>query len=225
MKKNELEKEIKTVAQKEKELDQIMNPKTKKDFKNLHKIMENKINKSRKELKCRKFVSQKEFVKQSMNILKREIKMLQEIDEKKIIANKENKKKMITNFFKNMSEAKKWKRSDGRNTLVTTPESMQATELYFLYKSLEKKSSDIEERLDVLLRVRFITRSKNTLLTQEINDLINREADILNRGRPESSLEGLRKRLSVLFLDFIENPNQFINQSKNNDSLINIIST
>ena len=37
-------------------------------------------------------------------------------------------------------------------------------------------------------------------LTREIVDLIDREADMLNRGRSEISLEGLRKRLSNLFL-------------------------
>ena len=40
----------------------------------------------------------------------------------------------------------------------------------------------------------------------EIVDLIDREADMLNRGRTETSLEGLRKRLSNLFLQFIETP-------------------
>ncbi|CAK8993569.1 IQ and ubiquitin-like domain-containing protein [Durusdinium trenchii] len=37
-------------------------------------------------------------------------------------------------------------------------------------------------------------------------DLIDREADMLNRGRPEKSFVGLRKRLANLFLQFIETP-------------------
>ena len=43
-------------------------------------------------------------------------------------------------------------------------------------------------------------------LEPEIVDLIDREADMLNRGRSETSLEGLRLRLSNLFLQFIETP-------------------
>lgn len=43
-------------------------------------------------------------------------------------------------------------------------------------------------------------------LTREVVDLIDREADLLNRGRSEKSLEGLRKRISNLFLQFIETP-------------------
>ena len=36
--------------------------------------------------------------------------------------------------------------------------------------------------------------------------MIDREADLLNRGRDEKSLEGLRLRISRLFLTFIETP-------------------
>ena len=43
-------------------------------------------------------------------------------------------------------------------------------------------------------------------LTRDIVDLIDREADMLNRGRSESSFAGLRKRLSNLFLQFVETP-------------------
>ncbi len=37
-------------------------------------------------------------------------------------------------------------------------------------------------------------------LTRDIVDLIDREADLLNRGRGEKSLDGLRQRISHLFL-------------------------
>ena len=43
-------------------------------------------------------------------------------------------------------------------------------------------------------------------MTRDIVDLIDREADMLNRGRSETSLTGLRKRLANLFLQFIETP-------------------
>jgi hypothetical protein len=43
-------------------------------------------------------------------------------------------------------------------------------------------------------------------LTKEIMELVDREADLLNRGRPSKSMESLRLRLSNLFLRFLENP-------------------
>lgn len=43
-------------------------------------------------------------------------------------------------------------------------------------------------------------------LTREIVELIDREADLLIRGVKESNLEGLRKRIVTLFLQYIKNP-------------------
>ena len=43
-------------------------------------------------------------------------------------------------------------------------------------------------------------------LTQEIIELIDREADLLMRGVKEINLAGLRKRISTLFLQYIKTP-------------------
>lgn len=64
----------------------------------------------------------------------------------------------------------------------------------------------IDERLDLLLHVKWTVKEFDCNLTREIVELVDREADMLNRGRSEKSLEGLRKRLANLFLQFIETP-------------------
>jgi hypothetical protein len=43
-------------------------------------------------------------------------------------------------------------------------------------------------------------------LTKEIMELVDREADLLNRGRAPKSMESLRLRISNLFLRFLEDP-------------------
>jgi hypothetical protein len=43
-------------------------------------------------------------------------------------------------------------------------------------------------------------------LTQEIIQLIDREADLLMRGAKEENLLGLRQRISTLFLQYIKTP-------------------
>ena len=43
-------------------------------------------------------------------------------------------------------------------------------------------------------------------LTQEIIELIDREADLLMRGVKEGNLDGLRKRIATLFLQYIKTP-------------------
>jgi hypothetical protein len=43
-------------------------------------------------------------------------------------------------------------------------------------------------------------------LTKDIKELVDREADLLNRGRPTKSMEKLRSRLNNLFLEFLQSP-------------------
>jgi len=43
-------------------------------------------------------------------------------------------------------------------------------------------------------------------LTQDIISLIDREADLLMRGIKDENLQGLRKRISSLFLQYIKTP-------------------
>ena len=43
-------------------------------------------------------------------------------------------------------------------------------------------------------------------LTRDIISLIDREADLLLRGVADKSLDGLRQRISTLFLQFVKTP-------------------
>lgn len=99
-----------------------------------------------------------------------------------------------------MSDPKNWLRSDGRYTEVHTPFTTRAKELKDIYNGLKLKNISVDERLDILLNTKWTVKEFDSNLTREIVDLIDREADMLNRGRPEKSLEGLRTRLSNLFL-------------------------
>lgn len=105
-----------------------------------------------------------------------------------------------------MSDPKLWLRSDHRYTEVHTPFTLRAKELMEIYYGLKLKKVTIDERLDILLNTKWTIKEYNTELTHEIEELIDREADMINRGRPPKSLEGLRSRLNNLFLQFIETP-------------------
>lgn len=43
-------------------------------------------------------------------------------------------------------------------------------------------------------------------ISREIVELIDREVDMVKRGRNEKTLAGLRQRMANLFLQFIETP-------------------
>jgi len=89
---------------------------------------------------------------------------------------------------------------------VHTPFTTRSKELMELYNGLRLPLLTVDERLDVLLHVKWTVKEFQCNLTRDIVDLIDREADMLNRGRSEASLEGLRKRLANLFLQFVHTP-------------------
>merc|ERR1711939_1295018 len=105
-----------------------------------------------------------------------------------------------------MGAPKKWQMSDGEIAEVHTPFTTRAKELLELHRGLRLPLLTVGERLDVLLHVKWTVKEFDCNLTREIVDLIDREADMLNRGRPEKSFQGLRRRLANLFLQFIETP-------------------
>ena len=139
-------------------------------------------------------------------LLHKETKLLQTIDRLKISANKDNREIRVKKMLELMAAPKKWAMSDGEVASVHTPFTTRSRELLELHNGLNLPLLTIDERLDVLLHVKWTVKEFDCNLTREIVELIDREADLLNRGRSEKSMEGLRLRISRLFLQFIETP-------------------
>jgi len=139
-------------------------------------------------------------------LLLKEQKLLQTIDRLRLQANDENRDKRVRSTLQLMSAPKRWQMSDGEVCQVHTPFTTRAKELMELYNGLRLPLLTIDERLDVLLHVKWTVKEFDCNLTRDVVELIDREADMLNRGRSEASLQGLRKRLANLFLQFIETP-------------------
>lgn len=188
-----------------KEIQRRMHPQSTEDFEILYQELEAwhrqetiKVEQSN--------LSEEERQTALYQLLVKETKLLQTIDRLKIVATKENRDKHIKNVLASMSKPKEWPTGDGDGVEVHTPFSTRAKELMELYNGLRLPLLTVDERLDVLLHVKWTVKEFDCNLTREIVDLIDREADMLNRGRSEKSLEGLRKRLNNLFFQFIETP-------------------
>lgn len=65
--------------------------------------------------------------------------------------------------------------------MVHTPTTVRATELQQLYRGLTLPALTLDERLDVLLHVKWAVREFDCALARELLELIDREADLLNR--------------------------------------------
>jgi len=187
------------------EVERRMHPRTFEDFNVLYKELEAWRLSEAKRIQTSDFDEATRRAAQR-ELLQKETKLLQTIDKLKIQANGQNRDAKIKKTLESMSKPKVWAQNDGETTTVHTPFTTRAKELMDLYSGLRLPLLTVDERLDVLLHVKWTVKEFDCNLTREIVDLIDREADMLNRGRPEKSFAGLRRRLANLFLQFIETP-------------------
>mmetsp|Transcript_9142 Transcript_9142/g.13657 ORF Transcript_9142/g.13657 Transcript_9142/m.13657 type:complete len:295 (-) Transcript_9142:3005-3889(-) len=115
-------------------------------------------------------------------------------------------KTSIPRRLRRLIEPTKWTLSNEEVVQVQSPSNVRAEKCVSLYKDVSRFDDvNVNERLGILLRAKQLVNASNEgTSTREITDLIDREADLLHRGRGAASLQGLRKRLCNLILCFIE---------------------
>ena len=181
-------------------------PKSKNDFEDLYNELAIWKKEQIKLIKDNTKTSTDDKKKASAELLNKEIEVLQAIDRMKASAAKINKEEAVNVFLEKLGKPKRWKIADERYAEVITPLTEKAQLLYNLYKSLSKTNVTIEERLDVLINLKQTIDHDESDLCFEIKQLINREADMIQRKRPLAAMEGLNTRISNLFLRYIELP-------------------
>ena len=160
------------------EVERRMNPRSFKDFEILYNELENWRQHETRRIKNDASLSEKERLTQLAQLLDKETTLLQTIDRLKITANKENRGKRIKKMLELMSEPKLWQMSDGDVAEVHTPFTTRAKELRELYNGLNLGMLTTDERLDVLLHVKWTVKEFDCNLTREIVELIDREVSL-----------------------------------------------
>jgi len=202
----EQERIEKAESDRKREIERRMNPQRFEDFEILYTELENWRQHETLRIKSMDDASREERQELLEQLLQKETKLLQTIDKLKATANDANREKRIQRMLEMMCAPKKWEMGDGDVTEVHTPFTARAKELMDLYRGLRMPGLTTEERLDVLLHVKWTVKEFDCNLTREIVQLIDREAELLNRGRSERTMTGLRKRTGNLFLQFVETP-------------------
>ncbi|KAJ3344509.1 hypothetical protein HDU83_005131 [Entophlyctis luteolus] len=141
------------------------------------------------------------------DLMDQEATLIQKIDRLKITASEENRERKIVKLLEKMASPKRWPVLNNTAAVhVDTPNTIRARELRDLYHALTATLLSVDERLQILLHVKYTVKEFDCVLTREIVELINREGDLVSRGRGAESLEGLRKRIGALFLQFVQTP-------------------
>ena len=140
-----------------------MHPRTVEDFEILYNELENWRQHETKRIEG-SGLPEIERLEALAQLLHKETKLLQTIDRLKITANTENRDRRVKRMLELMAEPKKWELHDGDVAQVHTPFSTRAKELMELYNGLNLPMLTIDERLDVLLHVKWTVKVCRRLL-------------------------------------------------------------
>ncbi|KAJ1342693.1 hypothetical protein BSLG_002790 [Batrachochytrium salamandrivorans] len=188
-----------------KDIESRLHPKTNKDIEILYNGLENWRLKEIDRINGLGY-SQPVRLAALADLLDQESILLRKIDQLKVSVNAENHKRGITHLLEKMASPKRWVGFDGQTVLVDTPTTIRARKPRDLYYALNLPLLSVDERLQILLHVKYTVKEFDCRLSRDIVELIDREGDLVSRGRNVSSLQGLRQRISSLFLQFIRTP-------------------
>ena len=205
--KDEVERKAKLEAlQREEDEKRRLHPKTNDDFARLYNELDAWRKQEVEKVKASTKANSDERTQAMNDILFNETQVLQSIRKLKVTAKTNMHEEKTLRMLDLMAQPHRWECSDGKIAYVNTPEIIRSKELFDQYQALIRPVTNIDERLDILVHVKWTLGKHESALTKEAIDLINREADLLNRGRPIGTMEGLRIRIKNLFLSFIQDP-------------------
>ncbi|NXC40094.1 IQUB protein, partial [Penelope pileata] len=181
-----------------------LNPKTKEDFDLLYNAVE--LWRQEETEQINRTLTGAERKAALCGLLEQEAQLIASIGRHKLNADEENQQKAVLHFLNKCAQPKRWRAYDGKITEMDTQYTLRARELLEIYCSVSMKDIPKDERIDVLLTLRSTVKEHECELTQEIVELIDREVDLRSREVKECNLEGLRKRICTLFLQYIKTP-------------------
>ncbi|NWQ73904.1 IQUB protein, partial [Columbina picui] len=204
----EAQEELQKKKEKEKKLrrenERRLNPKTKEDFELLYHALE--LWRQEETERINRTFTGAERKAALCGLLEEEAQLIASIGRHKLNADEENQHKAILKFLDKCAQPKRWKAYDGKITEMDTPNILRARELLEIYNSISMNDIPKDERIDVLGILRLTVKEHECKLTQEILELIDREVDLMSREVKECNLEGLRKRICTLFLQYVKTP-------------------
>ncbi|XP_076588895.1 IQ motif and ubiquitin-like domain-containing protein isoform X2 [Chaetodon auriga] len=140
------------------------------------------------------------------SLLEQETQLIASIGRHRIAVHGSNYDKAVRTLLDKSAAPHRWRAADGRLIEMDSQHTLRARELRDLYNSLNQSTVSQDQRVQVLTALKHTAKEHACQLTRDIVDLIDREVDLMTRGVKAASLEGLRKRISTLFLQYIKTP-------------------
>ncbi|CCW72143.1 unnamed protein product [Phytomonas sp. Hart1] len=149
-------------------------------------------------------------------LTKEEVKLLQDLELHRKSVRQNQQGQRLVRVLEKAASAKQW-----GGISVTTPGTLRAAELRDLFYNLTSNDFDVSSRMDILLHIKWTVKEfPDSSESKELCQLIDREADLINRGWKSASLVELRKRITNIFRNFILDPEYNPEMIRYNDSSI-----
>ncbi|CCW65575.1 unnamed protein product [Phytomonas sp. EM1] len=151
-----------------------------------------------------------------LSLTKEEVKLLQDLEQHRQVVQQNKQGQRLVRVLEKAAAAKIW-----GGIPVTTPGTLRAAELRNLFYNLTNNDFDASSRMDVLLHIKWTVKEfPDSNEAKELCQLIDREADLINRGWKSASLTELRKRITNIFRRFILDPEYNPEMVRYNDSSV-----
>ncbi|XP_028287017.1 IQ and ubiquitin-like domain-containing protein [Parambassis ranga] len=180
------------------------NPQTREDFNLMYQALEKWRREEEQQINASLTGTERRAA--LCSLLDQETKLIAAIGRYRIAFQSNNYDKMIKSFLDKTAAPYQWRAADGRLIQMETPQTIRAKQLRDLYDDISRLTVSQEQRLRALMAVKDTVKEHECQLTQDIIDLIDREVDLMARRFKAENLEGLRRRICTLFLQFIKLP-------------------
>ncbi|KAM6926629.1 IQ motif and ubiquitin-like domain-containing protein [Lycodopsis pacificus] len=182
----------------------LMNPRRREDFNLLYRALETW--RLEEEQRINSSLRGAERKAALCELLEKETQFIADIGLHRIAAHNDNYQQTVANFLDKSAAPHRWRAADGRLLEMDSQHTSRARELRDLYHNTSRSSVSHEQRRHVVMTLKHTVKEHECQLTRDLVDLIDREMDLMTRGVKAASLEGLRKRISTLFLQYIKTP-------------------
>ncbi|KAF6717715.1 IQ and ubiquitin-like domain-containing protein [Oryzias melastigma] len=179
-----------------------MNPKTKEDFNLLYKALEMWRLEEERLINSSQQGAQRKTALRSL--LEKEMQLISAIGRHQIFTQTTNYEEMIRDFLNKSASPYRWHTSNNQLIEMDTPHTIRARKLQDLYNNISLSTVSQEQRLQLLMTLKETVEENKCPLTLDIVELIDREVDLMRRGIKAQNLNGLRKRICTLFLQYIK---------------------
>lgn len=137
-------------------------------------------------------------------LLDKEVELLRCIEAYRVQKKEDSKKIKEKMFLEEISKPVAWYGRDGKLITMETIEIQKARKLKELYNAFLRDDMNVNERMELLVDMKFALQEFRHPLAEEIITLLDRECDLIVRRCNDYQLEFLRRRTAASVLQLIK---------------------